>query len=382
MTLDVLADAVLLLEQKRRIVYMNATSRSLFKAARIDARLLRIGSDYLTDFQAAFPDTGEPPAQLDKWLNQAIIGIPQALKNTYESSTPGREYVFEVQVASHPLDGHPGALVLLRDITQVTRTTRALQESEQRFRLLTDMSSEAVLLSEGGIIADGNAAVCTMLGYSHDELIGMEAKSFIAPECRDIVTAHEAKGDQTPYELECLRKNGSRFSAHGCGRMFPFQGRTVLCTTLRDMTLVKQGEQAMRQSIAQEEKIRAQAEMLAELSTPLIPLSNEIMVMPLIGSVDTQRAQRVIETLLDGIARSGAKIAILDITGVTLVDADVANALITAARAVRLLGAQVVLSGIRSEVAQTLVRLGADMSGIITHGTLQNGIAYAMARRG
>jgi anti-anti-sigma regulatory factor len=85
----------------------------------------------------------------------------------------------------------------------------------------------------------------------------------------------------------------------------------------------------------------------------------------------------VLETLLQGIASSGAQVAILDITGVPVVDTQVANALIHAAQAVKLLGAQVVLTGIRPEVAQTLVGLGADLGGIITRSSLQSGIAYA-----
>jgi rsbT co-antagonist protein RsbR len=104
------------------------------------------------------------------------------------------------------------------------------------------------------------------------------------------------------------------------------------------------------------------------------------MVMPLIGAVDSQRAQQVIETLLEGIARSGAVVAILDITGVPVVDTQVANALLRAAQAVKLLGAQILLTGIRPEVAQTLVGLGADLSGIVTCGSLQTGIAYATRR--
>jgi rsbT co-antagonist protein RsbR len=101
------------------------------------------------------------------------------------------------------------------------------------------------------------------------------------------------------------------------------------------------------------------------------------MVMPLVGAVDSQRAQQVLSALLEGIAGSRARVAILDITGVAVVDTQVANALIRAAQAVKLLGAQVVLTGIRPEVAQTLVGLGADLSGIITRSSLQSGIAYA-----
>jgi len=127
----------------------------------------------------------------------------------------------------------------------------------------------------------------------------------------------------------------------------------------------------------QERIIQAQAATLDELSTPLIPISDNVVVMPLIGAIDSDRAGQVLETLLHGIERSHARVAILDITGVPLVDTQVAKSLITAAQAVRLLGARIVLTGIRPEVAQTLVGLGVDLGDIVTHSTLQSGIAYA-----
>jgi rsbT co-antagonist protein RsbR len=104
------------------------------------------------------------------------------------------------------------------------------------------------------------------------------------------------------------------------------------------------------------------------------------MVMPLIGTIDTRRARQVVEALLDGIAQTRAQVAILDITGVPLVDSQVADVLVRSAQAVKLLGAQVVLTGIRPEVAQTLVGLGVDMRGIVTRSTLQSGIAFAFRR--
>ncbi len=103
--------------------------------------------------------------------------------------------------------------------------------------------------------------------------------------------------------------------------------------------------------------------------------------MPLIGALDSRRTQQILETLLQGIATSQATVAIIDITGVPIVDTHVANALIQAARSVKLLGAQVMLSGIRPEVAQTLVGLGIDLSGIVTSSTLQSGIAHALRRQ-
>ena len=100
--------------------------------------------------------------------------------------------------------------------------------------------------------------------------------------------------------------------------------------------------------------------------------------MPLIGSIDSGRAQQIMETLLEGIASHKASIALLDITGVQIIDTQVAHALIQAAQAARLLGAQVVLTGIQPQIAQTLVHLAVDLSGIITRATLQAGIAYAL----
>lgn len=131
---------------------------------------------------------------------------------------------------------------------------------------------------------------------------------------------------------------------------------------------------------AEEERAVMQAALLAELSTPLIPISDQVVLMPLIGTVDGQRAQRVMEILLSGVNTRRATMTIIDITGVPVADTFVASMLMQCAQAVRLLGAQVVLTGIRPEVAQLLVGLGVDLRGIVTRSTLQAGIAYALGR--
>lgn len=128
----------------------------------------------------------------------------------------------------------------------------------------------------------------------------------------------------------------------------------------------------------QEEIIYAQKSALAELSTPLIPITEQIVIMPLIGTIDSQRAEQVMDTLLNGTVNLRAKVVIIDITGVPVVDTAVASSLLQSAHAIRLLGAQTFISGIRPEVAQTLVGLGVDMSSIVTQGTLQSSIAYAI----
>jgi anti-anti-sigma factor len=142
--------------------------------------------------------------------------------------------------------------------------------------------------------------------------------------------------------------------------------------------LSEQYRQEEERAALQQQVIDAQRQALRELSTPLIPISDNVLIMPLIGTIDSQRAQQVMEALLEGVAQHQADLVVLDITGVAVVDTQVAQSFIQAAQAVRLLGAQVMLTGIQPQIAQTLVHLGVDLSGIQTQGSLQAGIASAL----
>jgi rsbT co-antagonist protein RsbR len=153
---------------------------------------------------------------------------------------------------------------------------------------------------------------------------------------------------------------------------------TIIGAITRDVTEELRAEEERR--ALQQQVITAQQTAIRELSTPLIPLSDHVVLMPLVGSLDTQRVNQVMETLLEGIAAYQADIAIVDITGVSVVDTQVANALVQAAQAVQLLGAQTVLTGIGPAMAQSLVHLGANLQSIITRGRLQNAVEWALGR--
>ena len=131
-----------------------------------------------------------------------------------------------------------------------------------------------------------------------------------------------------------------------------------------------------------EQIISQQDAHIRELSTPIMPLYHGILALPLVGAFDAHRAGQVMETLLSGISQQQADVVIIDITGVPMVDTNVANYLLMAARAARLLGAQIILVGISAEIAQTLVQLGADLTGMATRANLQSGIEYALAMQG
>lgn len=126
---------------------------------------------------------------------------------------------------------------------------------------------------------------------------------------------------------------------------------------------------------------RQQKEML-ELSTPVIKLFDKVVALPLIGTLDSARTQMVMESLLKEIVATGSEIAILDITGVPTVDTVVAQHLIKTVTAARLMGAECIISGIRPQIAQTIVHLGINLSDIITKATLRDAILIALEKTG
>jgi rsbT co-antagonist protein RsbR len=130
-----------------------------------------------------------------------------------------------------------------------------------------------------------------------------------------------------------------------------------------------------------EDRIQEQNLMIRETSTPIMPIYEGILVLPLVGSVDTHRAGQVMDNLLQGITEHQADVVILDITGVPVVDTGVAHHILQVARAARLLGTEVVLVGIGPEIAQTIVQLGVDLSDITTRAHLQAGMSYALGRQ-
>jgi PAS domain S-box-containing protein len=248
----------------------------------------------------------------------------------------------------------------------------ALISSSAYRQAVVDNAVDGIMtIAEDGRIDSINPAAMRMFGYTAGDLDGKPFQLLI-PDPHD--REYQAVGPGR--EVIGRRKDGTAFPLElAVGEMrLPEQHHFI--GIAHDLSERKR--EAAERARLQERIIQAQAAALAELSTPVIPISDQVIVMPLIGAIESARARQVLETLLHGIERSRARVAILDITGVPLVDTQVAKSLLVAAQAVRLLGARIVLTGIRPEVAQTLVGLGVDLGDIVTRSTLQSGIAYAM----
>ena len=131
-----------------------------------------------------------------------------------------------------------------------------------------------------------------------------------------------------------------------------------------------------------EEIIKRQQQDLLELSTPVIKLFEGVLAVPMIGTLDSSRTQVVMETLLQRIVETGSKLAIIDITGVPTVDTLVAQHLLKTVSAIRLMGAECIISGIRPQIAQTIVHLGIDLQGVASKATLADALQLALEQQG
>ncbi|HZI19505.1 MAG TPA: PAS domain S-box protein, partial [Pyrinomonadaceae bacterium] len=262
------------------------------------------------------------------------------------------------------------------------REREAARRSEERYRNLLENANDIIYTHdlEGNYLSINRAGE-VVTGYKREDILGgMNIRQVVAPDHLDLARRmmEQKLRDPTPtvYELDIIARDGRRLTLEVSTRVAMRDGRPFLVEGVaRDVTERKRAEE--ERARLRDEVIRAQGEMLAQLSTPLIPLKHHAVVVPLIGAVSPERAEQFLTTLLRGVRDLGARVAIIDITGVPEVDARVAQTLVNAAQAVRLLGTEVLITGVRSGVARTLVSLGVDLTGLRIRRDLQSGIDEA-----
>lgn len=327
-------------------------------------------------------------------LDQAHMGknVP-TLQSRYRCSDNTYKWI-ECQLAGWPEQGVVFATA--RDITERKRIeveherlTDALQCQANELRifktLVENMPDGVGVVNNDGIAVYANPALFRIHDYG-DTKIGMDMSRFFPPTLGERVPEvfreifHQLSNNERMWqgEINGKRKDGSVFSVLATNFLIQDDTGQPQATVgiIRDITEQKRTE--LERVQLQQAIIETQRTAIRELSTPLLPITSSVVAMPLVGSIDSIRAQEIVAALLQGVNTYAANVVIIDITGIKVIDSQIAIALLQAAQAVKLLGARVVLTGIGPGMAQTLVHLGADLSSVVTRSNLQSGIAYAM----
>jgi rsbT co-antagonist protein RsbR len=218
-----------------------------------------------------------------------------------------------------------------------------------------------------------------MMGYSEDEVLGQPVSMFHTEEEQEAGVAERElaeafRSDLTTYEGVRVRKNGERFWAgitlspirDDTGRV------TAFVRVMRDLTGRRQHE----------EQLQRQRDEIIELSTPVLQIWDRVLVLPIIGTLSSGRATRLTEAVLTKLAETRNDVLILDVSGVPIIDTNVSQHLLQTVQAAALMGTVSILSGVRAEVAQAMVRLGVDLGQLRSSSSLRDALLLALRQLG
>ncbi|AUX26471.1 anti-anti-sigma factor [Sorangium cellulosum] len=293
------------------------------------------------------------------------------------TSKDGRTVVCEWHHAP-VLDDAGGPTRLLcfgHDVTELVTAVEALRQRDVVLRaILGTLETAVTRMDRDGYTVFHEGKLLDALGMKQGQFIGMNV--FDPPPA--------------PMDMEPLRRGVRGESMRARVEVFGTIWETWVIplrdargepdgavSVVLDATEAKVREDELRSRI---ELIERQQEVIRSLSAPIIEVWDGVLTLPMVGVVDSQRAAEVMDSLLAAIVDKQARFAILDLTGVELVDTKTASYLIELVRAIRLLGAEGVITGIRPNVAQTMVALGLDLSGIATRGNLRAGLRLCIQR--
>lgn len=398
--LDALFDGYAILDASGTIQYCNAAWQRFFAQQPEPGHRFAPGDDYFASAAALFAEGGAAIQELHSSVQAVVQGNRKRAEVVLPYRLAGESRRLYISVIPTRVAGSRGVVLGQRAMPQVEQCEQELEQCRHAYATLQQrvqhtaahiyetLPLATIELDNGGHVRYWSSGAERIFGWSAAEMHGTNALLRLFPdttpdECQMFLdelhaadVPHTSRYDNSTSDervIICQWHISVLPPAEGT-----VDGVGGLLALVEDISIQVHAEQE-RMTI-QERMIEAQQEALRELSTPLIPISAGIVVMPLIGSVNRWRAQQMMQTMLEGIQQHRAAVVILDVTGVSHIDAQIAHDLLETVQAVRLLGAQVVLTGIRPDVAETLVRLDIDMRGIVTSSTLQSGIAYVLRR--
>ena len=233
-----------------------------------------------------------------------------------------------------------------------------------------------VIADSQGVITDANQYICAVTDYEKAELVGQKVEILLPERFRgghiklreDFVSHPSNRMMGRNRELHAVSKLGNEFPIEvGLAPVQAESGLRII-VTITDVTLKRESDK----------KLRALSSELEEVSTPILEVWENVAVVPIIGTLDTERAQKLMENTLIKMKEARFKVTILDITGLSGIDTSVAHHLLRLTSAIRLMGGYSVLTGISPEIAKTIVRLGVNLGELKTSSTLSRGLRHAI----
>lgn len=375
--LSALDDATALVDRRRRV-----------RAKNPRMELLLASDDTVRRIPFSLEDGAwrlSPSARLDERLQTVLIGIEDVMAGTRErfEAELGTDGGLLLAIACS-IDGGRGALVRIR-----LRTA----EEEHRARCV-----EVVEAMQLGLYVyrledenDEGSLRCVYSNPASEEITNRPRNQFVGKRLDEISPVPREQGLLTKYANVVRDKRFKAFdyvvtnamtqkSVHYAIRAFPLSGQCV-GSIFEDVTTHLEAHEAIGREAALKKAQASLLELVRELSTPMLPITDGVLVAPLVGQMDEARGEHFLEALLAGIQQHSATMVLIDVTGVPSIDASAAEQLLRAIRAARLLGTRTALVGISPQVARTMMELGFDATGVETYTDLRAGMRAAQSSK-
>jgi rsbT co-antagonist protein RsbR len=269
--------------------------------------------------------------------------------------------------------GVRGYVMAVRDLTGRREEEQALRSVEQMVNSITDC--EVIQFDPDGMVRSWNPGAEKLTGYAAAEVIGQHMSMFYtADDTRSSLLEREMAGAVRDGSVEAegwrIRRDGTRYwASFVLSPIREGQGEVKGYVKVgRDLTERREQERLAAQ----------QRDEILELSTPVIKVWDKVLILPLIGTLDSGRAARLTESLLERIAADEAEVVILDISGVPGIDSGVAQHLLETVEAARLMGTESIISGVRPDTAQSMVHLGIELGGLRSRSSLKDALQLAL----
>jgi PAS domain S-box-containing protein len=288
--------------------------------------------------------------------------------------------MFPVAYTSAPIkmDGEiVGAVLSFRDITERKRAQAALQQSEQLYRFLAEAIPQQVWTARpDGTLDYVNQRVLDYFDRTEEQILGWGWQEMVHPDdlqnCNERWTRSLKTGEIYSIEFRLRRASDESYRWH-LGRALPMLDSGGQITRWFGTNTDIEEQKSLEERLA--ELSRQREQMLEEVSTPVVPVWRGVLALPLIGSLDSLRMQRATEAALNAVTRMGASAIIIDITGARIVDSHAVANLGNLVLALKLIGAETIVTGVGAHASQTLVRLGVDLTGMRTSRTFAEALA-------